>query len=63
MVDITQHNASNYKYGTTTKYCTTLSFSLANAGAASDITTPAAVATGTYYIRSEFATGCFTVNQ
>jgi hypothetical protein len=28
-------------------------------GAASDITTPAAVATtGTYYIRSEFATGC-----
>jgi hypothetical protein len=46
------------KYGTTTKYYTTLA--LANAGAASDITTPAAVATtGTYYIRSEFATGCF----
>jgi hypothetical protein len=34
---------SNYKYGTTTKYYTTLA--LANAGAASDITTPAAVAT------------------
>jgi hypothetical protein len=37
---------------------------LANAGAASDVTTPAAAATtGTYYIRSEFATGCFTVKS
>jgi hypothetical protein len=33
---------------------------LANAGAVHQITTPAAAATtGTHYIRSEFATGCF----
>jgi hypothetical protein len=53
-VDITSNTVQTTNTGTTTKYYTTLA--LAN-GAASDITTPAAVATtGTYYIRSEFAT-------
>jgi len=61
-VDITSNTVQTTNTGTTTKYYTTLA--LANAGAASDITTPAAVATtGTYYIRSEFATGCFTVKS
>jgi hypothetical protein len=49
-VDIT-NTVQTTNTGTTTKYYTTLA--LANAGAASDITTPAAVATtGTYYIRN-----------
>jgi hypothetical protein len=51
-VDITSNTVQTTNTGTTTKYYTTLA--LANAGAASDITTPAAVATtGTYYIRSD----------
>ena len=61
-VDITSNTVQTTNTGTTTKYYTTLA--LANAGAASDVTTPAAVATtGTYYIRSEFANGCFTVKS
>ncbi|SER06234.1 vWA domain-containing protein, partial [Flavobacterium frigoris] len=61
-VDITTNTVQTTNTGTTTKYYTTLA--LANAGGASDLTTPAAVATtGTYYIRSEVATGCFIVKS
>ncbi|SER82656.1 DUF7507 domain-containing protein, partial [Flavobacterium frigoris] len=61
-VDITSNTVQTTNTGTTTKYYTTLA--LANAGAASDLTTPATVATtGTYYIRSEVATGCFIVKS
>jgi hypothetical protein len=42
-VDITSNTVQTTNTGTTTKYYTTLA--LANAGAASDITTPAAAAT------------------
>jgi hypothetical protein len=42
-VDITSNTVQTTNTGTTTKYYTTLA--LANAGAASDVTTPAAVAT------------------
>jgi hypothetical protein len=52
-VDITSNTVQTTNTGTTTNI---ILLSLANAGVASDVTTPAAVATtGTYYIRSEFA--------
>ncbi|SHL29794.1 T9SS sorting signal type C domain-containing protein [Flavobacterium saccharophilum] len=59
-VNITTIAVQTANTGTTTKYYSTLA--LANAGGASDITTPTAIASSnTYYIRSEFATGCFVV--
>ncbi len=58
-VDITSATVQTVNTGTTTKYYTTLA--LANAGAASNVTTPTAVSSGTYFIRSENATGCFIV--
>ncbi len=59
-VNITSSSVQTANTGTTTKYYSTSA--LANAGGASDITTPTAIASsGTYYIRSEFATGCFIV--
>lgn len=61
-VDITSASVQTTNTGTTNKYYSTLA--LANAGGASDITTPSAISSsGTYYIRSEYATGCYIVKS
>lgn len=59
-VDITSASVQTVNTGTTTKYYN--SYTLALAGGASNVTTPAAVsASGIYYIRTELATGCYVV--
>jgi SprB repeat/Ig-like domain CHU_C associated/Dockerin type I domain len=59
-VDITAAAVQTANTGTTTKYYTTNT--LATAGGTGDVTTQTAItASGTYYIRSELATGCFVV--
>jgi hypothetical protein len=59
-VSITTTAVQTVNTGTTTRYYTTLA--LANAGGASNIAAPSAIAaSGTYYIRSAFASGCYTV--
>lgn len=59
-VDITTSIIQTTNNGKTTKYYTTLES--ANAGGISDLTAPTAItSSGTYYIRSEFANGCFIV--
>ena len=57
--DITVAAVQTTNTGTITNYYTTST--LANIGGASDVTTPTMLGAGTYFIRSEFATGCFTV--
>lgn len=59
-VDITSASVQTTNTGTTTKYYD--SYTLALAGGASNVTTPAAISTsGIYYIRAELATGCYVV--
>ena len=59
-VDITSATVQTVNTGTTTKYYD--SYTLALAGGASNVATPAAIAaSGTYYIRTELATGCYVV--
>ena len=59
-VDITSASVQTTNTGTTTKYYD--SYTLALAGGASNVATPAAISTsGTYYIRAELATGCYVV--
>lgn len=59
-VDITTAAVQTTNTGTTTKYYD--GYALALAGGASNVSTPSAIASaGTYYIRSEFATGCYVI--
>ncbi len=59
-VDITTAAVQTTNTGTTTKYYN--GYALALAGGASNVSTPSAIASaGTYYIRSELATGCYVI--
>ncbi|HLO46041.1 MAG TPA: YDG domain-containing protein [Leadbetterella sp.] len=61
-VDITTSTVQTTNTGTITNYYSTNA--LAMTGGEGDITTPAAIATsGTYYIRSESAAGCYVIES